>query len=121
MLRRQVRIRVCHGDIGMADHLLNFFQVSREVYNYDNNAKSTGDSVQIKVSDTCKGIDPKVLKMVFNSFSATKSKGNCLGLAIYRRLIEQHNGSINFLNNQEGGVTFVITLPVKQESEEQAT
>ena len=91
------------------------------MFNYDNNAKSTGDSVQIKVSDTGKGIDPKVLKMVFNSFSATKTKGNCLGLAICRRLIEQHNGSINFLNNQEGGVTFVITLPLQQESEEQAT
>ncbi|MGW8287263.1 MAG: ATP-binding protein [Desulfobulbales bacterium] len=47
----------------------------------------------------------------------TKSKGSGLGLAISKRLIEQHYGSIKIVNNPESGVTFIITLPVKQKSD----
>ena len=79
------------------------------------------ESVQVRISDTGTGIDPEVLKMVFNPFFTTKSKGNGLGLAICRRLVEQHNGSIEVFNNTgRGGVTFVITLPEKQKSEDHA-
>jgi len=79
--------------------------------------KVSGDSVEIRVSDTGKGIDQDDLKVVFNPFFTTKSKGNGLGLAICKRLIEQHKGDIDVLNNPDGGATFVITLPEKQENE----
>jgi len=75
--------------------------------------------IQIQISDTGSGIDPETLNMVFNPFYTTKAKGTGLGLAISKRLIEQHNGTINVSNNPEGGATFVITLPVKQENQEQ--
>jgi signal transduction histidine kinase len=54
--------------------------------------------------------------MVFNPFFTNKAKGTGLGLAITKRLIEQHKGSIDVVNNREGGATFIITLPVKQEN-----
>jgi len=79
--------------------------------------KTPDDSVQIRISDTGKGVDPKQINMVFNPFFTTKSKGTGLGLAICKRLIEQQNGTIEVFNNTDGGgVTFVITLPEKQES-----
>jgi signal transduction histidine kinase len=76
-------------------------------------------SLQIQISDTGKGIDPETIKMVFNPFFTTKSKGTGLGLAICRRLIEQHRGAISVSNNSEGGAAFLITLPGKQENQEQ--
>jgi signal transduction histidine kinase len=72
--------------------------------------------VEIRISDTGQGIDPKALGMVFNPFFTTKSKGTGLGLAICKRLIEQQGGTISALNNPEGGATFVISLPVKNEN-----
>lgn len=71
--------------------------------------------IEVLVSDTGKGIDPEALEMVFKPFFTSKSKGTGLGLAICKRLVEQNNGSISVFNNPEGGATFVITLPVKQE------
>ena len=79
--------------------------------------KTPADSVQIRISDTGKGVDPNQLNMVFNPFFTTKSKGTGLGLAICKRLVEQQNGTIEVFNNTDGGgVTFVITLPENQES-----
>lgn len=79
-------------------------------------AQVPDEAVQIRISDTGKGIAPEILGKVFNPFFTTKSKGNGLGLAICKRLVEQHNGTIEVFNNPEGGVTFVITLPEKQET-----
>ena len=80
-------------------------------------ARTPDESVQIQISDTGKGIDPKALEMIFHPFFTTKPKGNGLGLAICKRLVEQHSGTINAFNNPEGGATFVITLPENQENE----
>jgi len=80
-------------------------------------ARISDDAIEIRVSDTGKGIDQGALEMVFNPFFTTKSKGTGLGLAICKRLVEQHNGKISVVNNPEGGATFVITLPVKQDRE----
>jgi signal transduction histidine kinase len=79
--------------------------------------KISAESVEIRISDTGKGIPPWALEKIFNPFFTTKSKGSGLGLAISKRLLEQHNGTINIANNPEGGVTFSIILPIKQESD----
>jgi signal transduction histidine kinase len=81
-------------------------------------ALTSDESVQIQISDNGKGINAEVLSSIFNPFFTTKSKGNGLGLAICKRLIEQHNGTIEVFSNPEAGTTFIITLPQKQESEE---
>jgi signal transduction histidine kinase len=78
-------------------------------------ARAADKSVQIRISDTGRGVEPEALNMIFNPFFTTKTKGTGLGLAICKRLVEQHNGTISVLNNKEGGTTFIITLPEKQE------
>ena len=80
-------------------------------------ARIPDDSVEIRVTDTGKGIDQEDLKVVFNPFFTTKSKGTGLGLAICKRLVEQHKGAIDVVNNPEGGVSFIITLPEKQDTD----
>jgi two-component system sensor histidine kinase AtoS len=79
--------------------------------------KISDNSIEVRVSDTGEGIDPGDVEKVFNPFFTTKSKGSGLGLAISKRLLEQHNGTITVANNPEGGVTFTIILPIKQESD----
>ncbi len=74
-------------------------------------------TIQIRVSDTGKGIDPALIDKIFQPFFTTKSAGTGLGLAIVKMLLEQHGGSIRVENNADGGASFLILLPVHTMSE----
>jgi two-component system sensor histidine kinase AtoS len=76
----------------------------------------TGDSLQISIGDTGKGIDSESLARIFEPFFTTKPKGTGLGLAITKRLIEQHGGSI-WVEGLLKGTAFRIGLPVKHTAE----
>lgn len=77
--------------------------------------------ILIEISDTGEGIDERAAARIFQPFFTTKPKGTGLGLAITKRLIEQHDGDIIAKNNQEGGASFLISLPVKRDNKEDAT
>jgi PAS domain S-box-containing protein len=75
--------------------------------------------VEICVSDTGEGINPKFLPYVFDRFqqadsSMTRKHGGLgLGLAITRHLVEMHGGTIEAQSEGEGhGATFTVKLPV---------
>ncbi len=74
-------------------------------------------TIQIRVSDTGKGIEPSLVDKIFQPFFTTKTAGTGLGLAIVKMLIEQHGGGIHAQNNAEGGASFLITLPLHTMSE----
>ena len=80
-----------------------------------------GNSIQIAISNTGKGIDEAVIGKIFQPFFTTKPKGTGLGLAITKRFIEQHGGDICVENNPGGGTIFNIFFPVKQLKKEQTT
>lgn len=70
------------------------------------------------VSDSGHGIDPHIMDRIFDPFFTTKTQGKGTGLGLYiaKHIIEQHNGRITAKNNPEGGATFTVLLPRKQES-----
>ena len=75
--------------------------------------------VQIRVSDTGKGISPGFLPHVFERFrqadaSITRAYGGLgLGLAIVRHLVELHGGTVCAQSPGEGqGATFIVNLPL---------
>lgn len=74
-----------------------------------------GKTVAIFVQDTGKGIPAELMEKIFQPFFTTKGKGTGLGLAVSKTIVEEHGGSIVVSNNVSGGVTFMITLPVKAE------
>jgi len=75
------------------------------------------DKIQIRISDTGKGIPENFMDKIFQPFFTTKTKGTGLGLSIIRRLIEQHEGQISASNNATGGASFTIRLPVNGHKE----
>lgn len=82
--------------------------------------KSQGTQAQIQVCDTGKGINPEFLPHVFDDFrqadnSTTRTFGGLgLGLAIVRRLVEQHGGTVSADSPGAGqGATFTVLLPVQ--------
>lgn len=75
---------------------------------------SLKEIVYIEVSDTGRGIDEKNMDLIFKPFFTTKLKGTGLGLAVTKKIIEQHEGSISARNNPEKGATFLVSLPLKR-------
>lgn len=69
------------------------------------------DAVSVEIEDTGPGIDPRRLNEIFDPFVTTKSEGLGLGLAICRRIIEQHGGELNASSDGKNGTTFRFVLP----------
>ena len=70
----------------------------------------------ITVSDTGRGIDPKVQRRIFAAGYSTKKRGWGLGLTLAKRIIEEyHGGRIALMESAPGrGTTFLLTLPLKE-------
>ena len=69
--------------------------------------------VKISIADTGKGIPMNIQEKVFNIFFTTKEYGTGLGLAIVKRIIDAHNGFIEF-ESKDTGTIFSIILPIKK-------
>jgi PAS domain S-box-containing protein len=72
-----------------------------------------GGGVRLTIRDTGPGIPPEALPRIFDPFFTTKEvgQGTGLGLAITYGIIQEHGGTIQAANAQEGGAQFVIELP----------
>jgi PAS domain S-box-containing protein len=68
--------------------------------------------VKITFRDTGVGMDEETSKSLFNPFFTTKDKGVGLGMALVRKIIEDHRGTIEVTSEKGKGTTFVLGLPV---------
>jgi two-component system, NtrC family, nitrogen regulation sensor histidine kinase NtrY len=66
----------------------------------------------IKITDNGPGISNEIRTKIFEPNFSTKTEGMGLGLAIARKIIENHGGSITCLSQHGKGTTFEIQLPV---------
>jgi signal transduction histidine kinase len=73
---------------------------------------SVPGSVQITVTDTGMGMDEETRDSIFTPFFTRKTRGIGLGLAVTRRVIEAHGGTIAVKSAPSAGSSFTLTLPV---------
>jgi hypothetical protein len=73
---------------------------------------SSSSSLEITFRDTGIGMDETTAKNIFNPFFTTKDKGVGLGLALTRKIIEDHRGTIEVVSETGIGTTFTVLLPV---------
>ena len=71
-----------------------------------------GDMAEIAVGDTGKGISPENRQKIFQLFFTTRPGGSGIGLASTFRIVQLHNGSIDFTSEVGRGTTFRIELPL---------
>lgn len=75
--------------------------------------KKNTESIDVAITDTGKGIRHEDISKIFEPFVTTKEIGVGLGLAITKRIIEDHEGKIHVKSRLSEGSTFTISLPVK--------
>ena len=71
--------------------------------------------IVLEVIDNGKGIPAKDLDKVYSPFFTTKTRGVGLGLAIVRRTMIDHGGTVDIVSDS-GGTTVRLALPVWEES-----
>ena len=109
------------GDQGtLAEALVNVIgnavKYSRVGGRVDVTAEALDGEVRIAVADAGVGIAPEDLPLIFDAFytvqpGAAGERGSGLGLAVSRRIVEAHGGSITVRSTPGKGSTFVIMLP----------
>ncbi|MWN90137.1 HAMP domain-containing protein [Gilliamella sp. Pra-s65] len=81
----------------------------------DVSLKETGKYLQIEVKDRGPGVEENKLSSIFEPFVRIQSpqlgKGYGLGLAIARKTVIMHNGTIQATNRDGGGLIVTICLP----------
>lgn len=82
-------------------------QLEIGAYQDENNA-------YIIIADTGTGIPDEVKTKIFTPMFTTKAKGQGLGLAVVKRLIEAQGGTIIFKSTVGKGTKFIIKLPTSQ-------
>ena len=69
--------------------------------------------ILITVDDNGAGIPENIRKRIFDVFFSTKgSQGTGLGLAVTKKIIEEHGGNIEVQSSEGQGTKFVIRLPI---------
>lgn len=83
-------------------------------------AKKEGKNIELSVADNGIGFDEQYLDRIFTIFQRlhgrSEYEGTGVGLAICKKIVDRHNGSITARSKPGEGATFIISLPVKQVS-----
>ncbi|MDA8171398.1 MAG: ATP-binding protein [Nitrospiraceae bacterium] len=70
--------------------------------------------VRLSVQDNGKGISGEIMKNIFNPFFTTKTRGAGIGLAVCKKIANEHGGDIFFESEEGMGSNFALCIPVKR-------
>ncbi|OGV57245.1 MAG: hypothetical protein A2X49_09905 [Lentisphaerae bacterium GWF2_52_8] len=80
------------------------------------------DYVVVTITDDGVGLEPADTKKIFDLFITSKgTAGTGLGLAVCKRIVESHGGSITVTSEKGKGCTFAFSLPVAHNEMNTAT
>jgi|GEM_PF-2633402 len=80
--------------------------------------KSDDEGASLEVADTGEGIPGENLEKLFHPFFSTKAGGSGLGLAVCRKIVEAHGGSLNANSAPGEGAVFRMVVPWAPEEAE---
>ncbi|HEX37826.1 MAG TPA: HAMP domain-containing sensor histidine kinase [Candidatus Cloacimonetes bacterium] len=108
-------IPLFHGDkLQMKQVFVNLIQNAIQAMttrgSIEISTKFDNETFIISIKDSGAGIPPEDMNRIFRPYFTTKEKGTGLGLSIVKRMIDQHDGSIDVLSKQDEGTTFMIRI-----------
>lgn len=75
-------------------------------------SRTNSETAEIRISDTGPGIPPNIRDKIFLLYFTTKIAGSGIGLAMTFRIVQLHDGTIDFTSESGKGTTFSIRLPI---------
>ncbi len=100
---------------------LKFHEEERPVVKVHGQVTDGGGECRIFVEDNGIGFEEQYLDRIFSPFQRLHGRsayeGTGMGLAICKRIVERHKGSITAQSRPGEGAVFIVTLPVKQTGE----
>jgi signal transduction histidine kinase len=75
-------------------------------------SSANDETAEIRISDTGVGIPPELREKIFRLYFTTREQGSGIGLAMTFRIIQTHDGTIDFTSEPNKGTTFFIRLPI---------
>ena len=91
--------------------MLNAIEAMREGGTLSVATRQTGETIQLEISDTGRGIGEEEAKKIFEPFYTTKQQGLGLGMPYAKKVIEQHGGTVSLTSKLGEGTTISIALP----------
>ncbi len=83
-------------------------KTNNSLKNIDIEINQRRDYITVNLTDTGEGFRNKKTKDIIKPYYTTKEKGTGLGLSIVDKIINDHNGSIKFLNTNNGAKVQII-------------
>jgi len=89
----------------------NSIEASPESVNIDIDLRKDNGYIKIVIKDDGPGFPPEKLENIDTPYITTKKKGTGLGMAIIKKIVDEHGGSMRLYN--DNGAVVEITLPVE--------
>ena len=83
-------------------------KTNNSLKNIDIEINQRRDYINVNLIDTGEGFKDKKTKDIIKPYYTTKEKGTGLGLSIVDKIINDHNGSIKFLNTNNGAKVQIV-------------
>ena len=93
------------------DNSIDAFESASGPRRIDIFVENGGRGATLRVRDNGCGIAAERIERIFNPFFTTKEKGTGLGMAISKKIVEAHDGTIDVVSQAGHGTEFVIGLP----------
>ncbi|MET3106889.1 nitrogen fixation/metabolism regulation signal transduction histidine kinase [Oxalobacteraceae bacterium GrIS 2.11] len=87
--------------------------VITEVVHYNNSDDKTLSAASLSIIDNGTGFSSKILARAFEPYVTSKPRGTGLGLAVVRKIIEEHGGRIDIKNRSDGNGAKISILLLK--------
>ncbi|MEO7323360.1 MAG: ATP-binding protein [Dokdonella sp.] len=71
------------------------------------------DWIDLSVSDNGPGLPADFGERWFEPYTSSKARGTGLGLAVVKKIVEEHGGTVRAENDVQGGATFILRLPLE--------
>ena len=87
--------------------------VATEAIHYQGSDGSVRTAVRLSIIDNGPGFSPKILARAFEPYVTTKARGTGLGLAMVKKIMEEHGGRIDIQNRPDGNGAKISILLLK--------
>ena len=92
--------------------------IATEIIHYTDADGLAGTAVRLAILDNGPGFAPKILARAFEPYVTSKARGTGLGLAMVKKIVDEHGGRIDVQNRPDGrgASVFILLLKLAQEA-----